>query len=241
MAILQGRFEAMGIGLLEYERNELRSIFRKYLDASKLEILIADLDLIRKTLPDKLEIYKKDMPDSIPLKKGDDSYKGLCKLQDDIGNLLATLDALPALAKNMANYSLDACGILMLPVYAGRYKIALQADFLDSEEEYPPTLGMDLDQYYSILKTLQSAALAAATNARLADKHLREAGTRECLMLQEVRFCLRDHLTNKEISYEGGSGTIFERVMSLMLGVGDSKDVIQNCDRSHKTKDRGKN
>ena len=164
------------------------------------------------------------------MKKGSDEYKALCKLNDDIGKLLLTIGNLPLLAENMVNYSLDGHGMIMLHIYGGKHKIASQTELLDSLEEYPPTLGMDLDQYSAILKNLQSAVLVAQTNSRLADKHLRGSATMNCLMLQKVRWCLMDHL-GSEISYEGGSGTVFERVMSVMFGVSDSKDIIQNCDR----------
>ena len=220
----------MGVGLKTHERKELGLILKKFLDVAALNILLAELDLIKKILPEEWADYKKSHVDSIPLKKGSDEYKALCKLNDDIGKLLLTLGNLPPLAENMVNYSLDGYGMIMLHIYGGKHKIASQTELLDSLEEYPPTLGMDLDQYSAILKNLQSAVLVAQTNSRLADKHLRGSATMNCLMLQKVRWCLMDHL-GSEISYEGGSGTVFERVMSVMFGVSDSKDIIQNCDR----------
>ena len=222
----------MSLGLKAHEKDNIRTILIRYLESDRLEMLINELDSIKRTLPEELEGYKKANADSIPLKKGSDEYKALCKLNDDIGKLLLTLGNLPLLAENMVNYSLDGHGMIMLHIYGGKHKIASQAELLDSLEEYPPTLGMDLDQYSAILKNLQSAVFVAQTNSRLADKHLRGSATMNCLMLQKVRWCLMDHL-GSEISYEGGSGTVFESVLSVMLGIGDSKDIIKNCDRNH--------
>ena len=117
----------MSLGLKAHEKDNIRTILIRYLESDRLEMLINELDSIKRTLPEELEGYKKANADSIPLKKGSDEYKALCKLNDDIGKLLLTLGNLPLLAENMVNYSLDGHGMIMLHIYGGKHKIASQA------------------------------------------------------------------------------------------------------------------
>lgn len=224
----------MSLGLKAHEKDNIRTILIRYLESDRLEMLINELDSIKRTLPEELEGYKKANADSIPLKKGSDEYKRLSNLYDDVRKLLVAIDGLPSMAKDMVSYNLGGVGAIMRYVYAGEYKLASVEEILDSQEEFPPVLSIDLDGYSSSLKSLQSAISAALTNARLADKYLRAQASYKCLMVEAVRVCLMDWLPEDEkISYAGGSGTVFESVLSVMLGIGDSKDIIKNCDRNH--------
>lgn len=224
----------MSLGLEAHEKDNIRTILIRYLESDRLEMLINELDSIKRTLHEELEGYKKANADSIPLKKGSDEYKGLSNLYDDVRKLLVAIDGLPSMAKDMVSYNLGGAGVILRHVYAGQYKLASAQEILDSQEEFPPVLSIDLDGYSSSLKSLQSAISAALTNARLADKYLRAQASYKCLMVEAVRVCLMDWLPEDEkISYAGGSGTVFESVLSVMLGIGDSKDIIKNCDRNH--------
>lgn len=216
-------------GLSKQKLNAIKLILRKYIDEDECESLVSEIDGIYQDRSGGFQKYKQSFPDQVPLKKGSQEFKELKGLVKASITMSKQISELSELSVGKLNSELNSINISQ--------EVTAIKGAVDDSLLYPSDSNLSVVVVQGLLSAFSAATSTAMTNAQLSDKHLRANATLECWIIREVEYCLSSSTVSGSFSFEGGSGTTFERIIAEILGC-DAQDKIRNC---HRKRRQGKN